>query len=113
MILISSWNREGPLVHWDLIEQGRTVNAEVCREQFELCLRALDRHRLPVISLRDNARPRVAPRTRAKLHATGWEWLKYSPTRRTCRRQIITYTTLQSIICAIKDLRVLKQFTRI
>ena len=44
------------------------MNAEVCREQLELCRRALGRRRhRPVFLLQDNARSHVARRTRAKL----------------------------------------------
>lgn len=78
VMLISFWNREG-LIHWDLIEQGRTVNAEVYCEQLELCRRALGRRRRPVILLQDNARPYVARRTQAKLRTMGWEWLEHPP----------------------------------
>lgn len=78
VMLISFWNRDG-LIHWDLIEQGRAVNAEVYCEQLELCRQALGRRRRPVILLQDNARPHVARRTQAKLREMGWEWLEHPP----------------------------------
>ena len=76
-MLIGSWNREG-LIYWDLIEQGRTVNAEVCCEQLELCRREIGRRRCPVILLQDNACPRVARRTQTKLRSARWECLEHS-----------------------------------
>lgn len=78
VMLISFWNRNG-LIHWDFIEQGCTVNAEVYCEQLELCRRALGRRRRPVILLHDNAKPHAARRTQAKLREMGWEWLEHPP----------------------------------
>jgi len=80
-MLISFWNRDG-LIHWDLLEHGHTVNAQVYCEQIELCRRALGRRRRPVILLHDNARPHFAHQTQEKLRKMKWEWLEhpaYSP----------------------------------
>lgn len=78
-MLIVFWNREGP-IHWDLLEAGETINAELYCEHLESCNQALPRRRRRnVILLQDNARPHVARLTQAKLAELNWEWLDHPP----------------------------------
>lgn len=78
VMLIIFWNSNGP-IHWNLIEQGRTVNAEIYCEQLDLCCLALGRRYHPVILLHDNAKPHTSVRTQTKLREMGWEWLEHPP----------------------------------
>ncbi len=70
------WDRRGP-IHWELMEQGQTITAEVYCEQLKRVRRKLRNRRIPVVFLQDNARPHVAHRTQQKLVQLGWKVLEH------------------------------------
>lgn len=72
------WDRRGP-IHWELMNPGQAINAEVYCEQLERVRRKLRNRRIPVIFLQDNARPHVARQTQIKLQQMGWEILEHPP----------------------------------
>lgn len=75
------WHRLG-IIHWELLEKGKTVNANVYCDQLERIRQKLRRRKIPVIFLQDNARPHVARKTLQKISDMNWERLEhpaYSP----------------------------------
>jgi len=72
------WDKRGP-IHWELINQGQTINAQVYCEQLERARRKLRHCRILVILLYDNARPHTARLTSEKLAKFKWEVLPHPP----------------------------------
>uniref|UniRef100_A0A914DXK5 Transposase n=1 Tax=Acrobeloides nanus TaxID=290746 RepID=A0A914DXK5_9BILA len=75
------WDRRG-IVHWELLEKGETIKANLYCEQLEHIRRKLRNRRVPVVFLQDNAKPHVARQTLQKIRDMGWERLEhplYSP----------------------------------
>lgn len=75
------WNISG-VVHWELVEEGKTVTADLYRQQLERVDQALQRRRVyksKIKLLHDNARPHVAKITRQKLEELEWEVLPHPP----------------------------------
>lgn len=61
-------------IHWESMNQGQAINADIYCEQLERVRRILRNCKIPVIFLRDNVRPHVPRQTQAKLQQMGWEY---------------------------------------
>lgn len=72
------WDRRGT-IHWELLENGETINANLYCEQLERVRRCLRNRRVPVIFLQDNAKPHTARQTRQKIDDMDWELLEHPP----------------------------------
>uniref|UniRef100_A0A914D1S0 Mos1 transposase HTH domain-containing protein n=1 Tax=Acrobeloides nanus TaxID=290746 RepID=A0A914D1S0_9BILA len=70
------WDRRG-IIHWELLEKGETINANLYCEQLERVRQKLRNRRVPVIFLQDNARPHVAHQTLQKIRDMNWERLEH------------------------------------
>ncbi|GFS51748.1 histone-lysine N-methyltransferase SETMAR [Trichonephila clavipes] len=78
------WNRKG-LVYYELLKQGRTINADLYCNQPDK-LNAAIKEKRPALASRkgivfhhDNARPHTAMVTQQKLNLLGWEVLGHPP----------------------------------
>lgn len=82
------WDQRG-IVHYELLQTGQTVTADLYREQMQRLEQALDRNRPEwrnwhndLILLHDNARPHVSQSVQETIKNLGWEVLThpaYSP----------------------------------
>lgn len=78
------WNFKG-VVHYELLERGKTITADLYCEQLGRLKQALKQkhpalvNRKGVILHHDNARPHSARLTQNKLHSLGWEVLPHPP----------------------------------
>lgn len=77
-LLCVFWDRRH-VIHWELLEKGQTVNAELYCEQLTRLKRKMRNRKGPVILLHDNARPHTARLTRRRLDEFGWEVLDHPP----------------------------------
>lgn len=88
VLLCVWWDMKG-VVHYELLDQGQTINADRYSKQLRKVQRELEVKRpfsghgpRPVILLHDNARPHVAIHTQKVISSLGWEVLPhpaYSP----------------------------------
>lgn len=81
VLLCFWWDTEGP-VHWELLQQGQTITAEIYCEMLDRVSEALAEkrsYRQNTIFLQDNARPHTARITQQKLAQLGWEVLEHPP----------------------------------
>lgn len=87
-VMLCVWWFTGGVIHWELVEQDRSINSEVYSKQLEQVHVKLRQNSLRklfrsgVILQQDNARPHVALRTLEKIKELGWERLihpAYSP----------------------------------
>ncbi|GFT07791.1 mariner Mos1 transposase [Trichonephila clavipes] len=75
---------KGP-VYYELLKQGKTINADLCCNQLDKLNAAIKEKRPPLPSRKgivfhhDNARPHTATVTQQKLNALGWEVLGHPP----------------------------------
>jgi [histone H3]-lysine36 N-dimethyltransferase SETMAR len=84
-VMLCVWWWIGGVIHWEFVERGRSINAELYCAQLERvqakirkpCLRQL--FRMGVILQQDNARPHIARTTLAKIEQLGWERLVQPP----------------------------------
>ena len=78
------WNVKG-VVHYELLEPGKTITADMYCQQLDRLKQALKQkhpalvNRKGVILHHDNARPHTARLTQNKLHSLGWEVLPHPP----------------------------------
>lgn len=84
VLLCVWWNSTG-IVHFEILEQGQTVTADLYCQQLERLNQALIvKHpalvnRKGVILQHDNARPHSAKQTQQKIRDLGWELLPHPP----------------------------------
>lgn len=84
-VMLCIWWWIGGVVHWELLEKGQSINAELYsiqleRVQAEIRKSALRQlFRRGVILQQDNARPHVARQTLEKIEEMGWECLIHPP----------------------------------
>ena len=75
------WNTKG-LVHFELLNPGQTVTAELYSQQLSRVDQALRRKGVNTATtkfLNDNARPHIAKMTQQKIEELGWEVLPHPP----------------------------------
>lgn len=72
------WSARG-VVHWELLEDGQTVNSDVYCQQLERVNQALGRRRGQVVFLDDNARPHRSRQTNGKISTLRWDRLDHPP----------------------------------
>ncbi|GFW59275.1 histone-lysine N-methyltransferase SETMAR [Trichonephila clavipes] len=84
VLLCLWWNRKGS-VHYELLKQGKTINAYLYCDQLDK-LNAAIKEKMPALASRklivfhhDNARPHTAMVTQQKLNALGWEVFGHPP----------------------------------
>ncbi|GFV02385.1 mariner Mos1 transposase [Trichonephila clavipes] len=84
VLLCLWWDRKGQ-VYYELLKQGKTINADLYRNQLDK-LNAAIKEKWPALASRkgilfhhDNARPHTAMVTQQKLNALGWEVLRHPP----------------------------------
>ncbi|GFX31384.1 histone-lysine N-methyltransferase SETMAR [Trichonephila clavipes] len=84
VLLCLWWDRKGP-VYYELLKQGKTINAELYCNQLDK-LNAAIKEKRPILASRkgivfhhDNAGPHIAMVTQQKLNALGWEVLGHPP----------------------------------
>ncbi|XP_066901025.1 histone-lysine N-methyltransferase SETMAR-like [Halyomorpha halys] len=84
VLLIVFWTAKG-IVHFEILNQGQTITAEVycnildhCQSKLKTFDPCLVNRRRPLL-LQDNARPHTAKLTREKLTEIGWEVLPHPP----------------------------------
>ena len=84
MLLCVWWSVRG-LVHFEVLEHGQTINADLYCEQLDRVNQSLIENypaivnRKGVILQHDNARPHCAKRTMEKINELGWEVLPHPP----------------------------------
>ena len=84
-VLLSVWWDIQGIIHYELLEPGRTITAEVYCEQLDRLKSAIDQkrpalaNRKGVVFHHDNARPHTARITLNKLSEFGWELLPQPP----------------------------------
>ena len=81
VLLCFWWDTEGP-VHWELLQQGQTITAQVYCDMLDRVAAELAvkrPHRQHQIFLQDNARPHTARITQQKFQQLGWEVLDHPP----------------------------------
>ena len=89
------WDWEG-IIHWEILEQNQTLNAEIYVQQFHTLSQAVaekrpTRQQHGVLLTHNNASPHVANWTRAAIEDLKWEVLHHTPTLQTWRRQIFIF----------------------
>ncbi|GFU59239.1 histone-lysine N-methyltransferase SETMAR [Trichonephila clavipes] len=84
VLLCLWWDRKGP-VYYELLKQGKTINADLYCNQLDK-LNAAIKEKMPALASRkgivfhqDNALPHTAMVTQQKLNAFGWEVLGHPP----------------------------------
>jgi histone-lysine N-methyltransferase SETMAR len=83
--LLCVWWWRGGVIHWEIVPNGQTINAQYYCAQLDRVRRkirspALASHFRPrVVFLQDNARPHVANMTLQKINQLGWESLIHPP----------------------------------
>lgn len=76
-VMLCVWWYCGGVIHWELVERGRTINAELYSAQLDRVQAKLRSPGLSMLSRRgvifqqDNARPHVAQRTLQKIEELG------------------------------------------
>lgn len=81
VLLCVWWNSRG-LVHFELLDPGQTVTADLYIQQLSHVDQALRRQGVDTTTtklLHDNARPHTAKITQQKIEEFGWEVLPYAP----------------------------------
>jgi len=81
VLLCVWWDIHG-IVYWELLDDKRTINAELYSQQLEKLrqnIRSSLLSRKGVILQHDNARPHTARLTREKIQKLGWEVLPHPP----------------------------------
>ena len=75
------WNTKG-LVHFEVLDYGQTVTADLYSNQLDRVDQALKRQGLDTSKtklIHDNARPHIAKLTEKKIDELGWELLPHPP----------------------------------
>ncbi|GFV36890.1 mariner Mos1 transposase [Trichonephila clavipes] len=84
VLLCLWWDRKVPM-YYELLKQGKTINADLYCKQLDKLKAAIKEKRPPLASRKgivlhhDNARPHTAMVTQQKLNALGWEVLGHPP----------------------------------
>lgn len=84
-VLLCVWWGICGIIHFELLERGQTVNADLYCEQLDRVNQSLLKkcpavvNRKGVILQHDNARPHCARRTLDKINGLGWEVLPHPP----------------------------------
>ncbi|GFY14057.1 mariner Mos1 transposase [Trichonephila clavipes] len=84
VLLCLWWDRKGT-VYYELLKQGKTINADLYCNQLDKLNAAIKEKRPALASRRgivfhhDNVRPHTAMMTQQKLNALGWEVLGHPP----------------------------------
>lgn len=81
-VLLSVWWGINGIVHWELLNDNQTINAELYAQQLERLgqnIRPALTNRKGVVLQHDNARPHTARLTQEKILKLGWEVLPHPP----------------------------------
>ena len=81
ILLCCFWDAQG-MLYYELLQQGKTINATVYSAQLEklaAAVREKRRRRANVYLLHDNARPHIAKETQSKLAKLNWETVPHPP----------------------------------
>lgn len=84
-VMLCVWWWVGGIVHWELVESGRSINAELYSSQLDRVQLKLRQNKLRplfrrgIILQQDNARPHIAHLTVSKIEELGWERLIHPP----------------------------------
>uniref|UniRef100_A0A1I7TGJ6 Mariner Mos1 transposase n=1 Tax=Caenorhabditis tropicalis TaxID=1561998 RepID=A0A1I7TGJ6_9PELO len=81
-VMLCVWWSVRGIEHWELLEEGKTITADVYTRQLERLRKKIASSRgekARVFFQHDNARPHVAKVTNAKLMSFGWTVLPHPP----------------------------------